>query len=461
MSVVQDKIALSEKYTALFEQNRAALDEGSSPLLNRMRDIAIKRFEKAGVPDFKNEDYKYTSLKPAFSKEYKHYFQYEKQEVDLHEIFKCDVPELDTHLVLLVNGWYYLRNQQIGELPKGVVVGSLQQIANEKPELVQDYLNRQVGLSDDATIALNTAFAKDGLFIYIPQNVVIEKPIQIVNLMRGDENAFVTQRNLIIAEENSQAKLVFCDHTLSSSEFLCNSVSEIYLAESANLDYYTVQNQHNNTKTINTTYFKLEEKSNLLTHTATLHGGLVRNNLKVTFNGEHAEANVLGMSFTDKNQHVDNFTAIEHAKPNCLSNQVYKNVLDENSTGAFAGRIKVARDAQNTNAFQRNNNVLLTDSAKMQTKPQLIIDADDVKCSHGATIGQIDKEALFFLRARGINEEDARLMLMNAFAHEVIQNVKVEPLRDRIDELVDKRLKGSWQNAIPVIINAIVKFIRE
>lgn len=442
MSVVQDKIAISESYKTLFEENRELLNEGSSPLLNRMRDIAIDRFAKAGVPDYKNEEYKYTSLKPAFSKAYKHHFGYLKQEVDLHDVFKCDVPDLETHLVLLVNGWYYARNQKIGELPAGVVVGSLQQIANEKPELLQNYLNRQAALSEDATVALNTALAKDGLFLYIPRNVVVEKPIQVVNLMRSDENTFVTQRNLIIAEENSQVKLVICDHTLSGSEFLCNTVSEVFVAENAVLDYYTVQNQHNNTKTINSTFFRQEANSNLLTHTATLHGGLVRNNLKVTFNGEHAEANILGMSFTDKNQHVDNYTIIEHAKPNCLSNQIYKNVLDGNSTGAFAGRIHVAREAQKTNAFQRNNNVLLTDSARMQTKPQLIIEADDVKCSHGATIGQIDQEALFFLRSRGIGEADARLMLMNAFAYEVIQNVKVEPLRDRLNELVDKRLRG-------------------
>lgn len=442
MSVVQDKIAISESYKTLFEENRELLNEGSSPLLNRMRDIAIDRFAKAGVPDYKNEEYKYTSLKPAFSKAYKHHFSYLKQEVDLHDVFKCDVPDLETHLVLLVNGWYYARNQKIGELPAGVVVGSLQQIANEKPGLLQNYLNRQAALSEDATVALNTALAKDGLFLYIPKNVVVEKPIQVVNLMRSDENTFVTQRNLIIAEENSQVKLVICDHTLSGSEFLCNTVSEVFVAENAVLDYYTVQNQHNNTKTINSTFFRQEANSNLLTHTATLHGGLVRNNLKVTFNGEHAEANILGMSFTDKNQHVDNYTIIEHAKPNCLSNQIYKNVLDGNSTGAFAGRIHVAREAQKTNAFQRNNNVLLTDNARMQTKPQLIIEADDVKCSHGATIGQIDQEALFFLRSRGIGEADARLMLMNAFAYEVIQNVKVEPLRDRLNELVDKRLRG-------------------
>ena len=203
-----------------------------------------------------------------------------------------------------------------------------------------------------------------------------------------------------------------------------------------------LQNQHNKTTSINSVYIQQERDSKVTTLTASLHGGFIRNNLKFILNGENAEANLFGMSFLDRKQHVDNFTQVIHAKPHCVSNQLYKNVLDDESSGAFSGRIHVVRDAQKTNAFQRNNNLLLTDTALMQTKPQLIIDADDVKCSHGATVGQIDEDALFYLRARGINENKARLMMMNAFAHEVIQKIKVEPLRDRIDDLVDKRLRG-------------------
>ena len=440
--LVAKNIEVSEKYSSLFYANRSALDEGSSPIINRMREIAIKRFEKTGIPGFKNENYKYTNLHPVFEKEYDHIFSYEKVDVDLNEVFRCDVPQLDTNVVLLVNGWYYARNKQLSELPEGVVIGSLQQIANEKPELVQDYLNRQAALSDDPLVALNTAFAKDGFFMYVPDNVVVEKPIQVINLMRSDEAVFATQRNLIVAGKNSQVKVVFCDHTLSQTEFLSNNVTEVFVGQDAVVDLYTIQNQNNLANSVNASFFKQEANSNLLTSTATLHGGLIRNNLKVSLDGEHADANVYGMSFTDKKQHVDNYTNIEHASANCTSNQIYKNVLDEDSVGAFTGRIHVVRDAQKTAAFQRNNNVLLTDSAKMNTKPQLIIDADDVKCSHGATIGQIDEDALFYMRSRGINEADARLMLMNAFAHEVIQEIRVAPLRDRIDELVDKRLRG-------------------
>jgi len=442
MSTISEKISQTDQLVLLFEQNKEILNQGSSPILNRIREVSVKRFAQIGIPDFKHEDYKYTNLKPAFEKSYRQELVRESGLINLNEVFKCNIPQLDTHLVFLVNGWFYSGNNPGAALPKGVVLGSLDQIANEQPELLQNYLNRQAGLSNDPMVALNTAFAKDGFFIHIPKGAVVEKPIQIINLLSSDNNLMATQRNLIVAEAGSQVKVLVCDHTLTSASFLYNSVSEVFVGEDALVDVYTIQNHHNQSTTINSSFYRLQRNSNLVTGTVSLHGGLIRNNLKVTFNGDHSEANVNGISFTDKKQHVDNFTMIEHAMPNCLSNQIYKNILDDESTGAFAGRIHVARDAQQTNAFQRNNNVLLSDKARMQTKPQLIIDADDVKCSHGATVGQINEEALFFLRARGIGEKDARMMLMNAFAREVVQKISIEPLRDRIDELIEKRLKG-------------------
>lgn len=442
MSIIHEKISQTDRLVSLFEQNKEILNQGSSPILNRIREVSVKRFAQIGIPDFKHEDYKYTNLKPAFEKSYRQELIRESGLINLNEVFKCNIPQLDTHLVFLVNGWFYSGNNPGAGLPKGVVLESLEQIANEQPELLQNYLNRQAGLSNDPMVALNTAFSKDGFFIHIPKGAVIEKPIQIINLLSSDDNLMATQRNLIVAEAGSQVKVLVCDHTLTSASFLYNSVSEVFVGEDALVDVYTIQNHHNKSTTINSSFYRLQRNSNLVTGTVSLHGGLIRNNLRVTFNGDHSEANVNGISFTDKKQHVDNFTMIEHAMPNCLSNQIYKNILDDESTGAFSGRIHVARDAQQTNAFQRNNNVLLSDKARMQTKPQLIIDADDVKCSHGATVGQINEEALFFLRARGIGEKEARMMLMNAFAREVVQKISIEPLRDRIDELIEKRLKG-------------------
>lgn len=439
---LQNKKTATEKYSELYQASRSLLDEGSSPLLNRMRDISMKRFEQVGVPGFKNEDYKYTNLERVFGKEYRPVLAYEPADVDLNEVFRCDVPELDTNVILLVNGWYYAGNNKIEGLPEGVVVGSLKQIANEKPELVENFLNRQAALSNDPMVALNTAFAQDGFFLFVPEGVKLKKPFQVINLTRAQEAVFSTQRNLVIAGSNSEVKVIFCEHTLTSNDCLANNVTEVFVGNQAVVDVYTIQNQNNQSNSVNSGFFKVGEKSNLLSAVACLHGGLIRNNLKVSMDGEFSEAHVFGMSFTDKRQHMDNFTNIEHNQANCLSNQLYKNVLDDESVGAFTGRIHVARDAQKTNAFQRNNNVLLTDTAKMNTKPQLIIDADDVKCSHGATVGHIDEDALFYLRARGIGEKDARMMLMNAFAHEVVQEIRIEPLRDKIDELVEKRLRG-------------------
>jgi Fe-S cluster assembly protein SufD len=294
----------------------------------------------------------------------------------------------------------------------------------------------------DPLVALNTAFAKDGYFLYVPKNLVIEKPIQIISLLKANANTYTTQRNLVIIEGGAAVQLILCNHTLDLTRYLSNSVTEIFVGENTQLDYYTLQNQHNDSTSLNSVFIHQEKNSNVTSHTFSLHGGMIRNNLKVILDGENAETSLYGMAFLDKKQHVDNFTQIIHAKPHCQSNQLYKNVMDGESSGAFAGRIHVLRDAQKTNAFQRNNNLLLTDKAKMQTKPQLIIDADDVKCSHGATVGQIDEEALFYLRARGINEDKARLMMMNAFAHEVVEQVKLAVLRERIDELIDKRLSG-------------------
>lgn len=442
MSIIQDKITQADQLVSLFEQNREILNQGSSPILNRIREVSVKRFAQTGIPGLKNEDYKYTNLKAAFEKSYRQELVRESGSINLNEVFKNNLPELDAHLVFLANGWFYNGNKPGSELPKGVVLGSFEQIANEQPELIQNYINRQAGLSNDPFAALNTAFAKDGFFLFVPKGVIIEKPVQIINLLSSEENLRITQRNLVVAEAGSQVKLVVCDQTLTSVSYLVNSVSEVYVGEDAVVDVYTIQNHNNQSTVINSAFYRQQRNSVLNTGTFSLHGGLIRNNLKVTFSSDHSEANVNGLSFTDKKQHTDNFIIIEHASPNCLSNQIYKNILDDESTGAFSGRIHVARDAQQTNAFQRNNNVLLSDKARMQTKPQLIIDADDVKCSHGATVGQIDEDALFFLRARGIGEKDARMMLLNAFAHEVVQKITIGPLRDRIDELIEKRLNG-------------------
>jgi Fe-S cluster assembly protein SufD len=443
MAETTNKSMATKRLTELFETNRQTIDKESAGILNACRQDALEAFKVQGIPGFKSENYKYTDLTKIFESEnFRRVFNYEQAEVDIHEVFRCDVPELNTHLILLVNGWYYQGYQKLGGFPEGVIVKSLKDAATENAELVEKFYGKFANHDKDPLVALNTAYAQDGVFIYVPDNVIIEKPIQIINLLRGNDDLYATQRNLLIAGRNSQARILFCDHSLTPQNFIANNITEVEVGENAVIDVYSVQNQHNKTVNLNGLFAHQGKNSAFLTNTITLHGGVVRNNLSVLLDGEHAEANIFGLSLTDREQHVDNFTFIEHKKPNCRSNQVYKNVLDDNSSGGFTGRMHVMPGAGKTEAFQRNNNVLLTKKARMNTKPQLVIDNDDVKCSHGATVGQIDNEALFYLKARGIAEREARLMLMFAFAHEVLQKINVEPLREQIDNLVDKRLRG-------------------
>ncbi len=441
MSVLTEKLDVSLKYAAHYNDVKDSLQKNSSDVLNALRFKAFQHFVEQGIPTRKNENYKYTNLQPQFLPDFRFIHSRQPVEVDLNDVFRCDVPDLDTHLAFIFNGWFYENNQRIGELPKGVIFDSLEKVAQEKPELLKKYASLADSAADPL-VALNTAFAKDGYFLYVPKNVIIEKPLQLINFLNADEDAFVTQRNFIYVEEGADVKIVSCDHTLNLNTYLNNTVTEIFVGANASFEYYTLQNQHNKTTSLNSVFVYQERDSRANTLYSSLHGGVIRNNLKFILDGENAEAHMYGMAFIDQKQHVDNFTQVIHAKPNCESNQIYKNVLNHHSTGAFTGQINVLRDAQKTNAFQRNNNLLLTDHATMQTKPQLIIDADDVKCSHGATVGQIDEEALFYLRTRGIDEDKARLMMMNAFAHEVVEQISIVPFRERIDLLVDKALRG-------------------
>lgn len=433
---------INKDFADLFEQGKELLMNGSSDQMNEAREKAFVQFQELGVPTCANENYKYTNLIPAFDHPYNVNLRYLPVDVDLNDIFQCDVPELDTNMVLLTNGWYYGNNKKLTELPEGVIVCGTQEASEKYSEIFNAHYGKYAKPDEDGIVALNTSLAKDGLFIYVPKGVVIERPIQVVNLLRSDRDLMATQRNLFVIEENAQAKIIVCDHTLTKHKYLINSVTEVNVAPNAVFDLYTIQNQHLNSVILNSTFIRQDKNSNVLTNTISLYGGTIRNNHHVLLDGEHCENNTFGMYLLDKKQHVDNFTSIDHAKPNCLSNEHFKGVMDGKSTAAFSGRISVRRDAQKTLAYQSNNNLLLSDEAQINSKPQLIIDADDVKCSHGATVGQMDEDALFYLRARGIDEKEARQMLMFAFAHEIIEKIRVEPLKDRIDALVDTRLRG-------------------
>ncbi|RCW37390.1 Fe-S cluster assembly protein SufD [Marinilabilia salmonicolor] len=440
-NVIKNIIGKDISLAELFEENRSVIESHSSPVLNSFRDEAFDAFQELGIPSNKVENYKYTNLQPLFSGDFTFSLKPETLTENLEDIFSCDVDTLDSITVYLVNGWYYTRNNP-GDLPKGVVIGSMAQVAKENPELIEKYYGIRAPHLSDGAVAFNTMFAQDGFFVYVPKGVVVEKPIQIVNILMSEDALMTTQRNLVVMEDNSEARIMVCDHTLTTGKFVMNNVTEGYVGRDAKLDLYNLQNQHNATTQVAGFYFEQHENSHLATNNLTLHAGVARNNIELKLAGSHAEGHAYGLYLLDKNQHVDNFSYIDHAVPDCFSDELFKGVLDDHSTGAFTGKIMVRPDAQKTNAYQSNNNLLLTNDAKMNTKPQLEIYADDVKCSHGATVGQIDEDAMFYLRTRGINKNEATILLMYAFAYEVIEKIKVVPLREQIRTLVEKRFRG-------------------
>lgn len=429
-----------KSFVDLYISNMELITEGVSNEVNNVRADAIESFLLNGIPNKKYEKYKYVDLQSHFEKEFEKYFATQNIGVQQSDLFKCDVPNLNAHLAMLVNGFYY--GDALTVLPNGVVFGSFAAASTKYPELFEKYYNRVADNATEGLTALNTAFAQDGIFIYVPKNAIVDKPIQIVNVLLANEDVMVQPRNLFIFEANSQAKVAICDHTLSPNKFLTNSVTEIFTADNAIVEQVKMQNENNESVNISSVYVDQASNSHFTSNAITLHGGVVRNNVTASLNGVGGENNLTGLYLVDQNQHVDSRTVVNHNVPRCLSNQLFKGVLDDNGVAAFNGMIYVAKDAQKTEAFQTNRTLQLTDEAKVYTKPQLEIYADDVKCSHGATVGQPDTDQVFYMRARGIGEREATLLQMFGFAHEVIQHIGIEPLRDRIDELVNKRLRG-------------------
>lgn len=429
-------------FAALFREGLPQLEKGCSAVMNGCRKEAFEKFVQLGGIPQRTEDYLYANLLSVFDRDYQVALKYIRQDVDMNEAFRCSVTDLDTIPVLTVNGWCFDGNVGLA-LPEEVVVCSLREASLKYPDLFHRHYNRYaVKAGKDGLVALNTAFAQDGIFIYIPDEVVLEKPLQVINLLRAKGDLMGFQRNLVVLGKHAKATVLVCDHTLSGQNFLMNNATEVFLDAGAHLDYYQVQNQHMGAAQVNSLFVSEQRNSGFDSNIVSLYGGFIRNNQYVDLNEEGGECHLYGMYISDKKQVVDNFSYIDHKAPHCASREHFKGVMDDASLANFCGCIRVRPDAQQTEAYQVNNNLLLSDTARINTKPQLIIDADDVKCSHGATIGQIDEEALFYLRSRGIGLEEARMMMMFGFAHDIVRHVKLEPLRDKIDDLIDKRLRG-------------------
>ena len=412
--------------------------EHSSDVMNAVRDEAFEHFQTLGFPSKKVERYKYTDMQKLFEPDYGLNLQRLPIPVNPYEAFHCDVPNLSTSLYFVVNDMFYHDDKPKGSLPEGVIIGSLK----DYPEMTARYFAKQAKTDADGITALNTMLAQDGLFVYVPKNVKVDRAIQVINILRSDVDLMVNRRVLIVLEEGAEIKMLFCDHAADDRHFLATQVIEAYVGENASLDLYCLEETHHKNVRVSNVYIDQQANSRVNHNVITLHNGVTRNKLDLTFSGEGAECQCYGCVIADKQQHVDNNTLITHRVPHCTSNELYKYVLDDKATGAFAGRVLVEQGAQKTTSQMTNQNLTATREARMYTQPMLEIYADDVKCAHGSTVGQLNDAALFYMRQRGITLQEAKTLLQNAFINEVIDKMQLEPLRDRLHYLVEKRFRG-------------------
>lgn len=442
---------ITDKFVGIFNEYSDYLKKSESSILFDARCYAAEKLKIKGLPTSKDEAYRNTGVEKIFDTEYKLNVEGVKTKVNLAEYFKCEVKNMDSHTILFSNGLFYDDNSC--ELPAGVIVCGLKEACKNHKDIFEKYYNRQAKESVDGFVQLNTMLATDGLFVYVPENVHFDKALQIINLTHGFGEKNIIKRNLVVLDKNSSLTMVVCDHTLGCGANFTNDVTESFVEDGARLTHYTIQNEPEKTNLINTHLLNLGAASYAESFVMSLHGGLIRNNIDLKFLGEHSNADLLGLYLIDRSQVVENHTLIDHQVSNCISNELYKGILDDQALSSFMGKIIVRPDAQKTEAYQTNRNICLTKDAHIRTKPQLEIYADDVKCSHGATVGQLDENALYYMRQRGIGLAEAKQMLMFAFANDILMKIQVEPLRERISGLIESRLRGELSECSNCLLN--------
>ena len=431
-----------QQYIDLYAENKDLIQQHSSDVMNKHREQAFADFNRLGFPTQKQEEYKYTNVDKLFEPDYGLNLNRIHIPVNPYEVFKCDVPNLSTSLYFVVNDSFYDKALPKAHLPEGVLLGSLRRLSTEYPELIGKYYGKLADTSKDGVTALNTFLAQDGFVLYVPKNVVVEKPIQLVNTLRADVNLMANRRLLIILEEGASAHLLICDHAMDDMQFLSTQVVEVFVGENAQLDFYELEETHTKTVRFSNMYVDQARDSKTLFNGMTLQNGKTRNMTRIMLSGQGAEVNLCGMAIADKNEHVDNNTLIDHVASDCTSNELFKYVLDDQAVGAFAGKVLVRPGAQRTVSQETNKNLCATKQARMYAQPMLEIYADDVKCSHGSTVGQLDERALFYMQQRGIPLKEARMLLMFAFVNEVINTISLDALKERLHILVEKRFRG-------------------
>lgn len=432
-SVIQDK--LIDQYKLFISH----LNGHNTPSLQKIREEGIIAFEEVGLPTTKNEEWKYTNLNPILKHDFKHAFKYSAQEIDLKELPQI---EKDINRIVLVNGFYSDELSEIKEDKTDLIITSLRIAQKKYPDLVNAHLGKYTAYQENGLWALNTAFLQDGIFIHVPKNAKPKKPVQIiyVNDCRK-ENYLIQPRNLILVDQGAEVQITESFHTLGDHYSFLNVASEIMVAENASLTQHKLQADKENAFEVCYTQVIQKRDSHFKDTKITTGGSFVRNDLRVESKGPNSSSNLYGLYLLDNKQFADNHTVVDHKVPDCVSNELYKGVLDDKSVGVFNGKVYVRPDAQKVNAFQANRNILLSDEATINTKPQLEIWADDVKCSHGATSGQLNEEEVFYLQSRGIDKDQAKSLLVYAFAGEVIEYIQWEPLKEIVIKIVAEKLK--------------------
>lgn len=433
---MQRQMDLKEKLVSSFLAFENKVDVND--YVHDIRSEAIKTFEEKGFPSKREEAWKYTSLNSVLKHDYS-VLSNKENAIEYKEVKKYFLDDIDTYKVVFIDGVYSSHLSQTTHEGMDICLMSSALTKPKYKAVIENYFNKIA--TQDSLTSLNTAFTNEGAYIHIPKNKLVEKPIQIVYFSTGNEVAAMTQpRNLVVVDENSHVQIIERHQSLTDNPVLTNSVTEIFADKRAIVDYYKVQNDNLNASLIDNTFVNQHSNSICSVHTFSFGGKLTRNNLNFFQNGEHMDSILKGITIIGGKQHVDHNTLVHHIEPNCESHQDYKGIFADKSIGVFNGKVIVEKEAQKTNAFQANNNILISDKATINTKPQLEIFADDVKCSHGCTIGQLDESAMFYMRSRGIAEKEAKALLMYAFSNNVLSSVKINELKNRINKIIAGKL---------------------
>lgn len=431
-----------KQYAELYNAHSATINSHSARALNRLREEALRVVESTPLPARGEEDYEKTSLAEMFAPDYGLNITRLNMTADIASAFHCGVPAMSTYMAVTVNDTVHL-SRGLERLPEGVTFTSLKALAEKEPEWVAAHYGTVADIKRPET-ALNTLLAQDGIAIHIAKGVKLQKPLQIVNIMAGDRPVMAVRRVLIVADDDSECQILVCDHSdmKAGAAGMSSSVTEVIAGRNAKVDIYDMEEAGEGNSRCAATAVRQHEGSQVLIDPITLSCGSTRNDFDIEINGEHCETFLGGMAIGSGRQRIDNHTSLRHNAPRCSSRQLFKYVLADEANGAFEGAIYVAPGAIHTESYQSNRNILASDGARMHSKPQLEIYCDDVKCSHGSATGQLDQEALFYMRTRGIPEKEARTMLMQAFMADVTDSVRMEGLNDRLRHLVERRLTG-------------------